>query len=87
VEGESILMMLDFAGIAVSTGSACASGSIQKSHVLAAMGVPDELNQGSIRFTLGRSTTKADIDYAVIELIKVLKKLRGISAIPTRGVK
>jgi cysteine desulfurase len=81
VEGESLLMMLDFAGIAVSTGSACSSGSLERSHVLSAMGVADELNQGSVRFSLGRNTTKEDIDYTVAELIKSVKKLRSMSAI------
>lgn len=81
VEGESVLMMLDFAGIAVSTGSACSSGSLERSHVLRGMGVPDQHNQGSIRFSLGRSTTKEDIDYTVAELVKIVKKLRSASAI------
>jgi len=81
VEGEGLLMMLDFAGIAVSTGSACSSGSLQRSHVLKAMGVPEELNQGSIRFSIGRNTTKQDIDYAVAELVKAVKKLRSMSAL------
>lgn len=81
VEGESVLMMLDFAGIAVSTGSACSSGSLERSHVLKGMGVPDEHNQGSIRFSLGRNTTKEDIDFAVAELVKIIKKLRSMSAI------
>jgi len=81
VEGESILMLLDFAGIAVSTGSACTSGTLQRSHVLSAMGVPDNLINGSVRFSLGRSTVKSDIDYTVAELEKAVKKLRGISAI------
>lgn len=81
VEGESVLMMLDFAGIAVSTGSACSSGSLERSHVLKGMGVPDEHNQGSIRFSLGRNTTREDIDYTVAELVKIIKKLRGMSAI------
>lgn len=81
VEGESLLMMLDFAGIAVSTGSACSSGSLERSHVLIAMGVPDEIGQSSVRFSLGRNTTKDDIDYCVSELVKVVKKLRSISAI------
>lgn len=81
VEGESVLMMLDFAGIAVSTGSACSSGSLERSHVLKGMGVPDEHNQGSIRFSLGRNTTKEDIDFTVAELVKIIKKLRSMSAI------
>jgi len=81
VEGESVLMMLDFAGVAVSTGSACSSGSLERSHVLRAMGVPDAHNQGSIRFSLGRSTTKEDIDLTITELVKIVKKLRGVSAI------
>jgi len=81
VEGESVLMMLDFAGIAVSTGSACSSGSLERSHVLRGMGVKDEHNQGSIRFSLGRNTTKEDINVTVTELVKIIKKLRGVSAI------
>ena len=81
VEGESILMLLDFEGIAVSTGSACSTGTLTRSYVLTAMGVPDDLINGSIRFTLGRNTTKADIDYTVAVLEKAVKKLRGISAI------
>lgn len=81
VEGEAVLMMLDFAGIAVSTGSACSSGSLERSHVLKGMGVKDEHNQGSIRFSLGRSTTREDIDFTVAELVKVIKKLRSMSAI------
>ena len=81
VEGESLLMMLDFAGIAVSTGSACSSNSLERSHVLGAMKVADELAQSSIRFTLGRNTTKDDIDYTVEELVKSVKKLRSMSAI------
>jgi len=81
IEGEAILMMLDMAGIAVSTGSACASHTITQSHVLKAMGVPDELSNGSIRFSLGRQTTKEDIDYTVAELCKAVKKLRSMSAI------
>jgi len=81
VEGESIMVMLDFAGIAVSTGSACTSGTLQRSHVLTAMGVSDELINGSIRFSLGRNTTKADIDYTVKQLEIAIKKLRGISAL------
>jgi cysteine desulfurase len=81
VEGESLLMMLDLAGIAVSTGSACSSGSLERSYVLGAMGVSDKLAQGSVRMTLGRNTTKDDIDYTIGELVKIVKKLRSMSAI------
>jgi len=79
IEGEAISMLLDLAGVAVSTGSACASGSLDRSHVLTAMGVKDALANGSVRFTLGRGTTREDIDYTVGELVKIVKKLRGIS--------
>ena len=84
IEGESVLMLLDMAGVAVSTGSACSSNVLAKSHVLSAMGKPEDLSNGSIRFTLGRATTKADIDFVVAELIKVVKKLRSISACITK---
>jgi len=80
-EGEALLASLDLVGIAVSTGSACNSATLQRSHVLTAMGVADDLNQSSIRFSLGRSTTKEDIDYTVTELVKIVKRLRSISCI------
>lgn len=79
IEGEAILLMLDFEGIAVSTGSACTSGSLEPSYVLRAMGIDPEVAQGSIRFSFGRSTTKADIDYTVEKLVQVVEKLRKIS--------
>ncbi|MBQ8844934.1 MAG: cysteine desulfurase [Clostridia bacterium] len=79
IEGESILMLLDLKGIAVSTGSACTSKSLLPSHVLKAMGIADEVAQGSIRFSFGKNTSKADIDIAVAELAKIVTKLRSIS--------
>lgn len=80
VEGESLLMLLDREGISVSTGSACASGSLEPSHVLMAMGKED-VARSTIRFSFGLNNTKEDVDYVVGRLQKVVKKLRSISAI------
>jgi len=79
IEGESILLALDLVGVAASTGSACSSGSLQPSHVIMALGQKAEMAHGSVRFTLGKQTTKADIDYAVAALKKAVAKLRKIS--------
>ncbi|MDD5750881.1 MAG: cysteine desulfurase family protein [Candidatus Pacebacteria bacterium] len=79
VEGESILMALDQKGIAVSTGSACASGSLEPSHVLMALGLSHQQAHGSVRFTLGKHTTKEEINYVLKVLPEVIKKLRAIS--------
>ena len=81
VEGESILLYLDFAGVSCSSGSACSSRSLQPSHVLTAMGIPVELIHGSIRFTFGNPTTMEDVDYTVDKLKGIIEKLRGISSI------
>ena len=81
VEGEALLMMLDRSGVYVSTGSACASGSLEPSHVLVAMGLDNEIAQSSIRFTFSPNTTTEEIDYAVNALYKAVKKVRSISAI------
>ncbi|MBW6440546.1 cysteine desulfurase [Patescibacteria group bacterium] len=79
VEGESLLMMLDQEGIAISTGSACSSSSLAPSHVLSAMGIPPEIAHASIRFTLGKETTKDDIDFTLKVLVEKIKRLREIS--------
>lgn len=79
IEGESILFSLDLAGIAVSSGSACSSGSLEPSHVLLALGLPEELAHGSIRFSFGKHNTIEEIDYAVEELKKAVQRLREMS--------
>ncbi len=78
-EGESILLMLDFAGIAVSTGSACSSGSLEPSHVLTAMGISPELAHGSLRITLGKKNTRPEIDRVIKILPGIISKLRKMS--------
>lgn len=79
IEGESLILTLDLKGIAVSTGSACTSGSLEPSHVLMAMGVAPEIAQGSIRFSLGRDNQKEDIDYTVENLVEIVTRLREMS--------
>lgn len=81
VEGESILLYMDFAGVSCSSGSACSSRSLQPSHVLTALGIPVELIHGSIRFTFGDPTTMEDVDYTVDRLKEVIARLREISSI------
>jgi len=81
VEGESSLISLDMEGIAVSTGSACASGSLKASHVLLAMGIKKEIAHNSIRFTLGKNTTKEEILRAIEVLPPIIEKLRKFNPI------
>lgn len=83
VEGESILLALDLAGFAASSGSACTTGSVEPSHVLVAMGVPDELARGSLRFSLGRGNTLEDVDRLLTELPPIVERLRALSPMPT----
>ncbi|MDZ7372639.1 MAG: cysteine desulfurase NifS [candidate division KSB1 bacterium] len=80
-EGESILLSLDLKGVAASSGSACTSGSLLPSHVLEAMGVPPELAQSAVRFSLGRSNTEEDVDYTVEVLPEIVARLRQMSAL------
>jgi cysteine desulfurase len=79
VEGESMLLNLDFAGIAASSGSACTSGSLEASHVLLALGISHELAHGSLRFTMGRDNQQADIDAVVATLPPIIERLRAMS--------
>ena len=79
IEGESILFSLDLAGIAVSSGSACSSGSLEPSHVLLSLGLPEELAHGSIRFSFGKHNTVEEVDYAVEEIKAAVKRLREMS--------
>jgi cysteine desulfurase len=77
VEGESLIMGIK--DIAVSSGSACTSASLEPSHVLRAMGVGDELAHSSIRFGFGRTTTQEQVDFAVDQLVGAVKRLRELS--------
>ena len=79
IEGESILFSLDLAGIAVSSGSACSSGSLEPSHVLLALGVEEALAHGSIRFSFGKHNTIEEVDYAVEEIKIAVDRLRKMS--------
>jgi len=83
-EGEAILLSLDLEGIEVSTGSACASGSLDPSHVLMATGVGPELAHGSIRFSLGRLTTAEDVDYVADKLEPIIARLRRMSTVSSK---
>jgi cysteine desulfurase len=86
VEGESILLHLDFLGIAASSGSACTSGSIEPSHVLVALGVSPDLAHGSVRFTVGADNTDEDVDYLLSVLPGIVEKLRAMSPLAAAKV-
>ncbi len=79
IEGEALLLSLDMAGIAGSSGSACTSGSLDPSHVLLAIGLPHEIAHGSLRLTLGRDNTEKDVDYVLEQLPKIVERLRAMS--------
>jgi cysteine desulfurase len=84
VEGEAVLIQLDLNGVAASSGSACTTGSLEPSHVLTAMGLPPEVARGSIRITVGKDTTDADIDYLLDVLPAAVEKLRRLSPLVER---
>ncbi|MBM4314359.1 MAG: cysteine desulfurase NifS [Deltaproteobacteria bacterium] len=79
LEGEGLILSLDMMGIAASTGSACSSSSVEKSHVLTAIGLPKEFSHGSLRFSIGRYTKEDDIDRVLEILPQVVGRLRSLS--------
>ncbi|MGL4548088.1 cysteine desulfurase NifS, partial [Eubacterium aggregans] len=81
IEGESILLSLDLIGVAGSSGSACTSGSLDPSHVLLAIGLPAGIAHGSLRLTIGRHTTREDIDFVVDNLVTIIERLRMMSPV------
>lgn len=87
IEGESLLFSLDLAGIAVSSGSACSSGSLEPSHVLLATGLPEGLAHGSIRFSFGKENTAEQIDIAVEQLKEIVVRLRNLSPLFPKELK
>jgi cysteine desulfurase len=84
-DSEALIMHLDLAGVAASSGSACSTGAVEPSHVLVAMGVPRELALGAIRFSLGRESTREDIDRAVEVLPSVVEKVRQLAGVLGRA--
>lgn len=85
IEGEGLLINLDLEGVAVSTGSACSSGTLEPSPVIRALGVDDELARGSIRFSFGKDNTEAEVDYAVEVLARAVERLRALSPLALVG--
>lgn len=79
IEGETVLIMLDSDGICASSGSACTTGQTEPSHVLTAIGLPEDVAHGALRFTLGRDTTKEDIDFTIERMKEVIGKIRAMS--------
>ena len=79
IEGESLLIMLDMAGICGSSGSACTSGSLDPSHVLLAIGLPHEIAHGSLRLTLSEENTMEEMDYTADKIREIVSRLRDMS--------
>jgi len=80
-DSEALLMHLDLAGIACSSGSACSTGAVEPSHVLTAMGVPRELGVAALRFSFGKQNTAEDVDAVIGALPKIVEKVRQLSAV------
>lgn len=87
IEGESMILNLDMEGICASSGSACTSGSLEPSHVLRALGLSHELSHGSVRFTLGKYTTKEDMDAVLLKFSEIVERLRKLSPLYKSGKK
>jgi cysteine desulfurase len=85
IEGEGLLINLDLEGVAVSTGSACSSGTLEPSPVIRALGVDDEIARGSIRFSFGKDNSEADVDYVVEVLARAVERLRALSPLTLVG--
>ncbi len=79
IEGEGLLINLDLQGVAVSTGSACSSGTLEPSPVIRALGVDDEIARGSIRFSFGKDNAESDVDYVIEVLVQAVERLRALS--------
>lgn len=86
IEGEGLLINLDMQGVAVSTGSACSSGSLEPSPVIRALGRNDELARGSIRFSFGQDNTVEDVDYALVALTRAVETLRRLSPLYQKAI-
>ncbi len=85
VEGEAVLLGLDFAGVCASSGSACTSASLEPSHVLSALGLPADIAHASLRLTLGRENTEEDVDYVLATLPDIVARLRALSPLARAG--
>jgi cysteine desulfurase len=80
IDSEAMLMHLDMAGIACSSGSACSTGAVEPSHVLSAMGVPHDLGVATLRFSFGRENTADDVAAVLAALPRIVEKVRGLTA-------